>query len=90
MNEEIKIHVTQESFDENFSIDEWFNFSKMSNSEMYEKMLLFVVDNDGNPIPPDDARKLFGKVKKKEWTDYVVKFMRSVNDAFVSPTNGGS
>jgi len=86
----VKIKVTQEKFDEYFSIDEWFNFSKLSNAEMYEKMLLFVVDDNGEPVTVEDARKLFKKVPKKEWADYVANFFTAVKDAFVSPTSGGS
>jgi hypothetical protein len=86
----IKLVVTPASFDEHFSIDEWFNFSDLTQKEMYEKMLLFVVDAEGNSIDPVEARKLFRKVKKAEWGDYIIAFYKAVNDAFVNPTKGDS
>ena len=86
---DINIIVTQESFDENFSIEDWFNFDKLSNIEMYQVMLKFVCDADGNPLPEDEARKQFKQVKKAEWVEYVNKFMQAISEAFVNPTNGG-
>lgn len=85
---DIKLVVTPASFDEHFSIDEWFNFSELTQKEMYEKMICFVVDAEGNPVEPVEARKLFRKVKKAEWGNYILAFMRAVNDAYVNPTNG--
>ena len=85
----VKILVTLEKFDEFFSIEEWFSFSNMNNIEMYEKMILFVVDENDQPVTPETARQLFKQVKRKEWQNYIVQFMKAINDAFVSPTNGG-
>ena len=86
----VKIKVTQEKFDEHFSIDDWFNFSQISNTEMYAKMILFVVDDEGKEVSPEQARKMFKAIPKREWPEYVSQFMTAVRDAFVSPTNGGS
>ena len=86
---DIKIKVTQHGFDKHFSIDEWFHFSELSNLDIYNKMILFVVDEEGNEVSLDNARKLFKEVPKSEWTEYVSQFIKSVSDAFVSPTNGG-
>ena len=86
----VKIKVTQEKFDEHFSIDDWFNFGQISNTEMYAKMILFVVDDEGNEVSPEQARKMFKAIPKKEWPEYVAQFMTAVRDAFVSPTSGGS
>lgn len=86
----IKIKVTQEKFDEHFGIDEWINFNELTNAELYSKMILFVVDAEGNEVAPEQARKMFKAVPKKEWADYISAFYKAVNDAFVSPTNGGS
>lgn len=85
---DVAIKVTADKFDEHFSIDEWFNFSAMSNVEMYNKMLNFVIDEDGEYVTPEQARILFKKVSKKQWPEYVAQFVRAVGDAFVNPTNG--
>ena len=87
---DIKLKVSREKFDEQFSVDEWFNFSELTNEQIYNHMIHFVVDNDGNYLSTDEARKLFKTVKKKEWQDYVTTFYKAVGDAFVSPTNGGN
>ena len=87
---DIKIVVTQKGFDEFFSIDDWFNFSDLTQKEMYEKMLNFVVSEDGQPVAPEDARKLFKQVPKSDWGKYLTAFITAVNDAFVNPTSGGS
>lgn len=86
----VKLLVTAEKFDEVFSIEDWFNFSSLSNKEIYDKMLQFVADSEGNPVSVEDARKLFKEVPKKEWIDYVSSFVKSVSEAFVNPTNGSS
>lgn len=86
----IKIVVTQEKFDEYFSIDDWFNFTNLTNAELYNKMLYFVVDDSGEPVTIEQAKKMFKAIPKKEWSEYVTSFFQSVRDAFVSPTSGGS
>jgi len=55
--DKVKLVVTQEKFDRNFSIDDWFNFDKLSQKEVYEKMLLFVTDEEGNELSVEDARR---------------------------------
>jgi hypothetical protein len=90
MTDKIKILVTQESFDEHFSIDDWFHFNEMTQRELYDKMLLFVADEEGNSVTVDQAREMFKKVPKKDWIEYVAAFMTSVREAFVNPTSGGS
>ena len=86
----VRIKVTQEKFDKHFSIDDWFNFNTMSNAEMYNKMILFVTDDEGNEVSLEQARVMFKTVPKSEWPQYVLEFIKSVRDAFVSPTSGGS
>lgn len=61
----VKIKVTQENFDQHFSIDDWFNFGQISNTEMYAKMILFVVDDEGNEVSPEQARKMFKAIPKR-------------------------
>lgn len=90
MSEKIKLLVTQKKFDENFSIDDWFHFGEMSNSELYSIMLKFVVDENEQPVSVEDARKMFKGVKKSEWLGYVTAFMKAINEAFVNPTSGSS
>ena len=87
---DIKLKVTREKFDEQFTVGEWFNFDELTNKDIYEHMIHFVVDGEGNELSVDEARKLFKTVKKKEWQDYITAFYKAVGDAFVSPTNGGN
>jgi hypothetical protein len=86
----IRIVVTQERYDEVFSIEEWLNLGGMTNRELYDKMLNFVVDEQGTPCSKEQARALFKTVPKTEWADYVAVFLKAVNDAFVDPTSGGN
>jgi len=89
MADKIKIIVTQDKFDELFSIDDWFNFTELTQKEIYDKMLLFVADDDGNPVTVEQARAMFKDVPKREWLEYIKAFMDSIKDAFVNPTSGG-
>ncbi len=89
MENKIKLVVTQEKFDENFSIDDWLNFSELTNKELYEKMITFVVNENEEPVTVEEARRMFKKVKKAEWIEYVAAFMKAVSEAFVNPTSGG-
>jgi hypothetical protein len=84
----IKIVVTQEKFDELFSIEAWLNFGQLTNQEAYALMLKFVVDDEGKPCEEAQAREMFKTVPKKEWGKYLADFMRLVNEAFVNPTSG--
>jgi hypothetical protein len=88
--DKVKLVVTQEKFDRNFSIDDWFNFDKLSQKEVYEKLLLFVTDEEGNELSVEDARAVFKGIPKAEWLEVVTEFIKAVNDAFVNPTNGSS
>lgn len=90
VNNKVRMVVTADGFDKIFSIDDWFNFEKIPQRELYAKMLNFVVDDDGNPVGIDQARELFKKVPKSEWMEYVNEFAQSVKEAFVNPTKGGS
>jgi hypothetical protein len=90
MTDKIKIVVTQEKFDEIFSIDDWFNFDKMPQKEVYGLMLQFVADEAGNALSIEDARKQFKKVPKSEWIECISDFVKAIEDAFVNPTSGSS
>lgn len=87
---DIRLKITIEKFDENFSIEEWLNFSKMTNQQLYEKMLLFVTDEQGEYLDTEKARAAFNRLPKKEWGECITKFTQAVRDAYVSPMNGGS
>jgi len=89
MDNKIKILVTPERFDEVFSIDDWFNFGTLSQSEVYNKMIQFVVDAESRYVDVETARAMFKEVKKKEWMKYLAEFMKVVDQAFVNPTSGG-
>ena len=86
----VKILVTAEKFDEAFSIDDWFNFGSLTQKEIYDKMLLFVVDDNEQPVTVEQAREMFKTVPKREWSEHVGAFITAVRDAFVNPTSGGS
>ena len=90
MTDTIKLRVTLEKFNEHFSIDEWFDLASMTQKEIYEKMLCFVVDEENQPVEIEAAKKLFRKVPRKDWDGYVSAFYKAIGEAFVSPTNGGS
>jgi hypothetical protein len=85
-----RIVVTAEKFDRIFSIDDWFFFDKLPQREVYEKLLLFVTDEDGHELTVDEARAIFKTIPKNEWIECITEFIKAVNDAFVNPTNGGS
>lgn len=87
---DIRLKITVDKFDDNFSIEEWLNFSKMTNQQLYEKMLLFVTDEQGDYLDIEKARAVFNRLPKKEWGECITKFTQAVRDAYVSPTNGGS
>jgi hypothetical protein len=86
----IKFLVTEEKFDQNFSIEEWLNFFGQPSNVIYNKMLLFVVDENNEYLEEKKARELFKSIPKKEWLDYVAQFAKAINEAFVNPMNGGS
>ena len=86
----MKIVVTREKFDEIFSIDEWFNMNEISNRDLYDKMLHFCTDDQGQPMTAEQARAEFKKIPRKEWSETVQEFYRAVTDAFVNPTSGGN
>lgn len=86
----MKIVVTQAKFDEHFSIDDWFHFSEMSNKQLYEKMLMFATNDEGEGLTTEEARSEFKKISRAEWPKYVREFYQAVSDAFVNPTSAGS
>ena len=86
----IKLIVTAEKFDQAFSIDEWFNFGELTQAEIYNKMLQFVVDENDQPVTVEQARAMFKGVPKAEWGEYITSFITAVKDAYVNPTSGGS
>ena len=86
----VKFIVTEEKFDENFSIEEWLNFFGQPSNVIYKKMLLFVVDENDQYLEEKEARKLFKSIPKKEWFDCVAKFTKAINEAFVNPTSADS
>ena len=85
----VQLKVTPERFDEIFSVEEWFSMGELSNIQLYEKMLGFVVDDKGEYLSEAEARLAFKEVLKKDWNAYVIKFLEAINSAFVDPTKGG-
>jgi hypothetical protein len=90
MGELIRLVVTRQGFDDVFSIEDWFNFGDLTNLELYNYMLHFVVDEKGQPVSEVEARKLFKGTKKAEWTQYVADFRKAIQDGFVPKESGSS
>lgn len=88
--DKIRVVVTAEKFDKIFSIDDWFNFEKLTQTDMYNYLLKFVEDENGKPLPEEEARALFKNIPRSEWLEYLTNFITGMRDAFVNPTNGGS
>lgn len=86
----IKIIVTQERFDEIFSIEDSLHPLDMSTAEMYDYMTQFVAGEDGAYLSQADARKLFKLVKRKELLDYLTQFSEAVKEAFVPKASGAA
>lgn len=86
----VRIEVTQKSFDENATLDDWFNFGQLTNREMFDFMSKFIVNEKGEPATEEEKRKLFKSIKRGDWAKTVAEFSGKVRDAFVNPTSGGS
>jgi hypothetical protein len=87
---DIKIKVTRERYDEVMSIDDGFFLQEMTDKEAYLKMCEFVVNEDGEYIGTQEARKLFKGVPRKDLGEYIAAFLKAIGDAFVPPTNGAA
>ncbi len=86
----IKIVVTKERYDEVMSIEEGFFLFESTDKEVYLKMCEFVVGEDGQYIGVDSARKLFKGIPRKELSEYIMQFIKTISEAFVPPTNGAA
>lgn len=84
----IRIRVDIEKFEDIVSVEDSMNFLNLTNREVYEYMIQFVLDEKDKYIPVENARKLFKKIPRKELGDYILKFMKAINEAYVSPTSG--
>lgn len=84
----IKISVTVERFEEIVSIDDSMHFLELGIKEAYDYIVQFVVNEDGEYITPDEARKEFKKIPRKELNKYIADFIKAVGNAFVNPTSG--
>ena len=86
----IKIIVTKERYDEVMSIEDGFFLFDSTDKEVYLKMCEFVVNDEGQYIGVDAARKLFKGIPRKELSTYIMDFLRAISEAFVPPTNGAA
>ena len=84
----IQIRVTKERYEDIVSIDDDIHFFEMTNKDAYDYLVQFVVNEKGEYISVEDARKLFKKVPRKELNAYVKTFIESITNAFVNPTSG--
>ena len=86
----IKIVVTKERYNEVMSIEDGFFLFDSTDKEVYLKMCEFVVNDEGQYIGVDAARKLFKGIPRKELSTYIMDFLRAISEAFVPPTNGAA
>lgn len=84
----IQIKVTRARYEEVVSIEDDMHFGEMTNRQAYEYITQFVVNEQGQFISQEEARKLFKKVPRKELTNYIKQFMQAILDSYVNPTNG--
>ena len=86
----IKIVVTKERYDEVLSIEDGFSLFESTDKEVYLTMCEFVVDEKGQYIGVDAARKLFKGIPRKELSTYIIDFLKAISEAFVPPTSGAA
>lgn len=48
----------------------------------------FMVDDNNNPIPHEQAMKMSGKMKVGQYKDFIEKFFATMNDAAIPKVNG--
>lgn len=84
----IKIYVTRERYEEIFSIDDDLRFFELTNREAYDYMSQFCVGENGDYLSQAEARKIFKKIPRKEFGNYLREFIKAVGEAFVNPPNG--
>lgn len=86
----IKIVITRQRFDEVISVEDSFHLNELKASEIYDYLCQFVIGADGEYLPAEEARKLFKKIPRGQFSDYISAFYRAITDAFVNPTSAGS
>ena len=89
-DEVVKIVVTKERYDDIMSIDDGFYLMEKTDKEVYKIMCNFVVGDDGKYLSVEDARKAFSKIPRKEFSAYIMQFLKAIGEAFVPPTNGAA
>ena len=72
------------------SIEDGFFLFDSTDKEVYLKMCEFVVNDEGQYIGVDAARKLFKGIPRKELSTDIMDFLRAISEAFVPPTNGAA
>jgi hypothetical protein len=87
---EIKMVVTRERYDEVLSVEDGFFLFESTDKEVYLKMCEFVVDDKGQYVGVDAARKMFKGVPRKELATYILDFLKAIGEAFVPPTSGAA
>ena len=84
----IRIVVTKERYDEVLSIEDGFFLFESTDKEVYLTMCEFVVNDEGQYIGVDAARKLFKGIPRSELSTYIMDFIKAISEAFVPPTSG--
>lgn len=89
MSDTVRIKVTRERYEEVVSIEDDMHFFELTNREAYEYMTHFCLNgSEDTYLEPEQARKLFKKIPRKEFDKYVTQFVKAIGDAFVPPPNG--
>lgn len=85
----IKLLVTRERYMQVMDVDTALLLTECTDRQIYEKLLEFVVDDEGKYVGRQEARKRFAKVPLSELSEHVMHFVRAVTEAFVNPTKEG-
>lgn len=72
------------------SIDDGFFLFESNDKEVYLKMCEFVVNEDGEYVGVDAARKMFKEIPRKELSEHILHFLKAIGDAFVPPPSGAA
>ena len=71
----ITLKVTRERYEEIVSIDDDMHFFEMTNSQAYDYMTQFCINESGEYLTKEEARKAFKKIPRKELGEYISRYV---------------
>jgi len=91
---EIQFYITEKAVNE-MSAEDYEAFERAQDGEikMYRlrpAICRFMVDNNNQSIPYEQALKLSGKMKVGQYKDFIEKFFTTMNEAAIPKVNGSS